>query len=338
MTQKLEQATKSKIDINKRLEKSKEEIDDLRFQVSSKDMIQLIRQYFRYKFQFVYFSFQLEERNIELEGTKAQLRILASKSSILIDYSTELDNCDNHLNEVSTPSMKAMIPLQMDEINTNSSSTESAHDHAERENGRVRRPSKIPLAGTKTYLAPKPPTGRKNLSKSTSSLFGRSGPSSVLKASNAMSSLNRPESAQSLRKDTSLSNASRGSSSIPISTPRMVPNRSNISPVPRAKRDTLTAKVRNMDSLSRIHISPNHSPASTTNGSPSVGNTPIHSARGYITPSSNGSPRKSNSANGSPRRSNSNTSVGSKGIDLSTTIEPVEKVQPLRKLWNMLKI
>lgn len=285
----------------------------------------------------------MEERNIELEGTRAQLRVLASKSS-KGDYLTELDICDNHvIGEVSTPSMKAMIPLPMDDIQTHSSSTESAHDHAERESGRNsigdgrRKPSKIPLPGAKASLAPKPPTGRnfvnsrspsssKSLSKSTSSLSGRSGPSSSPKSpNNAASSLHRPDSVQSLRKDVSL-NSNRNSSSIPVAS------RMTNSPVPRARRDTLTMRVRQMDSISRMHASPTHSSGS------SAGNTPTHHSRTASPMHAPMRDRKSSSA--SPRRSNSNSGVGSKGIDLSSSsVEPVEKVQTnLRKLWNMLKI
>lgn len=112
---------------------------------------------------------QLEERNIELEGTKAQLRVLASKSSKSSDFSVETFGSPVILNQVSTPSMKAMTPLALDELQNNSSSTESAHDHAERDSGRGSaskyRPSKIPLPGSKSYLAPKPPTGRNFVGK-----------------------------------------------------------------------------------------------------------------------------------------------------------------------------
>lgn len=321
-------------------------------------------------------SFQLEERNIELEGTKAQLRVLLSKPS-KSDYSPEmLSQCDSPViqNQVSTPSMKAMVPLAMDELQNHSSSTESAHDHAERDNNNragqdtsKRRPSKIPLPGSKGYLAPKPPTGRnfvnsknpsgppsnKSLSKSTSSLIGRSGPSSIQKLTNPTSpSLHRPDSAHSLRKDTSLGNTSRSSSSIPISTPKLSPSRTNNSPIPKAKRESFTSKVRHMDSLSRMHISPSHSSSSTmAYGSPSpTATTPTHASNNSLYKSNSRKDlsssfsigqtrdRKQSSSNVSVRRVSS-TSVGSKGIDLSSSTEPVEKVQTnLRRFWNLLKI
>lgn len=380
LTQRLEQATKSKIYLIKKLDKAKEEIDDLRFQVNHS--VPEICQ----KFKCMSILTQLEERNIELEGTKAQLRVLASKP-IKYDYSPEIDRCDTPVipNQVSTPSMKAMIPLAMDELQNHSSSTESAHDHAERDSGRCdaskRRPSKIPLAGTKGYLAPKPPTGRnfvnsrspsgppsnKSLSKSTSSLIGRSGPSSVQKSTTTTTTtptspsyLHRPESVQSLRKDNSLGSTSRSSSSIPISnTPptKMSPTRIvGGSPTPKAKRESLTSKVRHMDSLSRMHTSPTHSSSSTTTlGSPIAGNTPTHtSSTSLYKPNSKKDlsssysigptrDRKQNHNNSNamvvPVRRVSSSSVGNKGIDLATSTEPVEKVQTnLRRIWNMLKI
>lgn len=198
--------------------------------------------------------------------------------------------------QVSTPSMKAMTPLAMDELNHhhNSSSTESAQDQTELDAHQLqsradtprKRPSKIPLAGSKGYLAPKPPTGRspttptptgqrnspsgpasnRSLSKSTGSLIGASsnssrsttGPNSVSRRDMA-ASLNRPESAQSLRKDSSFS--SSRSSSIPVATIHTTPTsskvspavRHNNSPLPKPKRDTFTSRVRQMDSLTRAH-------------------------------------------------------------------------------------
>uniref|UniRef100_A0A1A9WU60 Uncharacterized protein n=1 Tax=Glossina brevipalpis TaxID=37001 RepID=A0A1A9WU60_9MUSC len=146
LTQKLEQASKSKSYLVKRLDKTKDDVEDLRF--------------------------QLEEKNIELEGTKAQLRVLESRlhsttsnsgagiNSYLHshqDYETNRSSASTTLmmsrrdgsdirsptplisscgqmpqpitTQISTPSMKAMVPLPMDELQHNSSSTESAHDH-----------------------------------------------------------------------------------------------------------------------------------------------------------------------------------------------------------------
>lgn len=222
--------------------------------------------------KFCFVSNQHEEKNIELEGTRAQLRVLESKTmSNKLDYSPEhriMNISTTRLNssQNSHPSMKAMVPLAMDEILQNSSSTESAQDQTERDSKICpdtpkRRPSKIP---TKAYIAPKPPTGRntylhqrstsgppsnRSLNKSTSSLYGKSTePISVRKES---PSLNRPESAQSWRRDSSLSNNNR-SSSIPVSSKTSPINKLSYSPLPKLKRDTFTSKVRNMDSLTRI--------------------------------------------------------------------------------------
>ncbi|XP_021694935.1 uncharacterized protein LOC5578628 isoform X3 [Aedes aegypti] len=344
LQQRLDQATRSRIFLNKKLDKSKEDIDDLKF--------------------------RLEEKTIELEGTKAQLRVLeskqqlhqqqsASKSSSSSGFSPEhhahhqlpttasvggspassatkgpsvvstsaggivshqhrsastselaqLSPVHHHhhllhhqqqqqhreltlrlaQSQVSTPSMKAMTPLAMDEILQHSSSTESAQDQAERDGGRLqcpetprRRPSKIPLAGTKGYAAPKPPTGRnflasqqrgdknspspsgsltnKSLNKSTGSLNMKStGPSSITSKDKKDASLNRPDSAQSWRRDTSLEKSR--SSSIPVSKgagsptvvkPAMAATMVSSSPLPKAKRDSLTTRVKNLDSLSRF--------------------------------------------------------------------------------------
>lgn len=314
----------------------------------------------------------MEERNIELEGTRAQLRILESKTN-KSDFSPEHTVDSDHLQtQVSTPSMKAMVHLPMDDLQNHSSSTESAHDQTERDssnNSRLgpdtpkRRPSKIPLAGMKGYLAPKPPTGRnfvsprspsgppsnKSLSKSTGSLVGRSGPSSVRKDN--LPSLNRPDSAQSLRKESSLGNTSR-SSSIPVSSTTMTkvsPTRTtpitNTSPIPKTKRESLTSRVRNMDSLSRMHSSPLHSniSASTT---PTSSHTNLYKTNSKKDLSSSFSIGQQNqrerkqSLNVPVRRvSSANVSRGS--IDISNAnVEPAEKVQTnLRtRIWNMLKI
>lgn len=311
----------------------------------------------------------MEERNIELEGTRAQLRVLESKAN-KSDFSSEHQHDDSHLmqTQVSTPSMKAMIPLAMDDLQNHSSSTESAHDHAERDssNNRMcpdtpkRRPSKIPLPGTKGYLAPKPPTGRnfvsprspsgppsnKSLSKSTGSLIGRSGPSSVRKDTSPSSI--RPDSAQSLRKDSSLGNTSR-SSSIPVSSAtKCSPTRTN-NPSPKPKRESLTSRVRQMDSLSRIHSSPHHSNTSVVSTTPTNSHTNLYktnSKKDLSSSFSNGQNQRDRKQNypGVPVRRVSSANIGGGGgnrtIDMSNTNEPVEKVQTnLRtRIWNMLKI
>ncbi|KRG02226.1 transcription initiation factor TFIID subunit 1 isoform X2 [Drosophila mojavensis] len=139
LAQKLESSSKSKSLLSKRLDKSVEDTEELRF--------------------------QLEEKNIELEGTKAQLRVLESRlhssssansylNSSQHDYETNRSSASTTLmlsrrgvpdsvdsasasvsvaqprsDQISTPSMKAMVPLAMDELQQHSSSTESAHEH-----------------------------------------------------------------------------------------------------------------------------------------------------------------------------------------------------------------
>ncbi|KAL7026483.1 hypothetical protein ACKWTF_013932 [Chironomus riparius] len=317
LQQKLEQATKSKILLIKKLDKSKEDVEDLKFTV--------------------------EERNIELEGARAQIRVmeaklLAARCDVSPEHQSSSSSTTTRLSRdgitvmhtstpiqrhiqpttISTPSMKAMIPLAMDDLFQHSSSTESAHDQQERdmttskcpETPRRTKPSKIPLPGsTKTAVnfSTKPPSGRaisagppsanRSLTKSTSSLYAASGfraggPSSLTKKD---LSLNRPDSVHSLRNSNSMDGnktqqqANRNSSSsIPISQsnstnvsnklvatasptliaaygnativniPSSSPNKfvtSSQSPVLRPKRDSLTTRVKNLDSLSRLQSS-----------------------------------------------------------------------------------
>lgn len=235
---------------------------------------------------------------------------------------------------ISTPSMKAMIPLAMDDLFQHSSSTESAHDQQERdmtaskcpETPRRTKPSKIPLPGsTKSAVnvSTKPPSGRaisagppsanRSLTKSTSSLYTSSGlrttsgPSSITKRD---LSLNRPDSVQSLRNSNSIDGNKTSqlqqqpnrssSSSIPISQsssstnvsnklvttasptltaaygnttvvniPPLSPNKyvtSSPSPVLRPKRDSLTTRVKNLDSLSRLQSSSSSGTITSNNG------------------------------------------------------------------------
>ncbi|XP_036324763.1 uncharacterized protein LOC118738009 isoform X2 [Rhagoletis pomonella] len=391
LMQKLDSATKSKSNLAKRLDKSKDDVEDLRF--------------------------QLEEKNIELEGTKAQLRILESRihsvtpssgaptSSYLHsqnDYETNRSSASTTLmlsrrgigsgasdtlhfsdlrsatpisatmtatsaagqmpapqvTQISTPSMKAMVHLPMDELQQHSSSTESAHDHELQDNGHAQnvasrlmsasvggvspfesavrgkknsigsKPSKIPLPGSKAaaYFAGKPPSGRP-------STAGRSPPSThTYAASNSSSksslcrstgnllyskspnSMKRADSAQSIRKDNSSlsTNTSRSStsSSIPLathhlsnatskspigataSTPTPSPRVLQNSPLPKLKRESLTSRVRHLDSLSRVHQHNHHSNISNGGGSdvsytsPTASNNSNHANSTLLTSSS----------------------------------------------------
>lgn len=303
-----------------------------------------------------------------MEGTKAQLRVLTSNSKKPIN--SESSDPSTITSQVSTPSMKAMTPLTLDEINSSSSTESATHDHVDREGASNRtisknRPSKIPLAGTKMNFSPKPPTGRnsvgsrslsspssnKSLNKNSSSLNNRfEMTSSTPKSSNTNTTTYQcPDSALSIRKDVSISNsyARNNTSSIPVSTQKS-PNvnyADKLSPVPKTKRESFTSKMRNMDSLSRLHT---HTPSTYSSTSTSTITTqgyPINMSPTHISHDNNNSPYKlrdkkqvnSQSATTTPIRRMAHTTFGSKGIDLSA--EPVEKVQTnLRKIWNMLKI
>lgn len=425
LQQRLEYATRSRIFMSKKLDKSKEDIDDLKF--------------------------RLEEKNIELEGTKAQLRVLESKQQQLQQQQQQQSGkssvassgfspehhptggtaaattpptpvpvkpsvvgtsaggiVTSHLSspvhqpynardltqrlqqsQVSTPSMKAMIPLAMDEVLQHSSSTESAQDQAERltyPETPKRKPSKIPLPGTKGYVAPKPPTGRnfapnasfqskqdksspspsgslsnKSLNKSTGSLYMRStGPSSITSANRVPrdTSMNRPESAQSwTRRDASLEKSR--SSSIPVSSKgspvaKPPPSASTIvsnSPQPKAKRDSLTTRVKNLDSLSRLQTAS----ASTGNLSKSSSKKDLSSTsfstgqlgRPDRKQTSGGGIRRVSSASiarsSSTEHNNSGSSNGSSSVASPTDSTGVSsdngKVRNIRSsFWNWLKI
>lgn len=299
----------------------------------------------------------------------------------------------NNRQTISTPSMKAMIPLTMlDEGFQHSSSTESAHDQQERDLGlskcpetprRSNKPSKIPLPGTKGFVA-KPPSGRgvtpsnRSLTKSTSSLYN--GQKSCEHLSIGMrpkdASLTRPDSVQSWRNisiennnnhhsgSNNTSNLSKSrSSSIPISSSKPIISISsspignnsppsaygsttvvNIpsgltssskyvtsSPLPRSKRDSLTTKVKNLDSLSRLQTS---SAISGSTGALSR-STSSHNAVTNGTSSS----RKHTAL---PVRRMSNVSVGRDnelGLDSSSNDNgSTGKVRNIRTFLNWLKM
>uniref|UniRef100_A0AAG5DY14 Uncharacterized protein n=1 Tax=Anopheles atroparvus TaxID=41427 RepID=A0AAG5DY14_ANOAO len=252
LQQRLEQATRSRLFLSEKFEKSKEDLDDLRF--------------------------QLMEKSIELEGTKAQLRVIESKSAsgrsappsaetspehtargptVAAQQPAQHQHHSGHLlqhhqlhhhhhhqqqqqqhpgvpsvavnsqlamrlasSQVSTPSMKAMTPVAMDDMiaqhQQHSSSTESAQDQAERDSigGRLqqqsqhhqapetprRRPSKIPLPGTKGSAAPKPPSGR-NFS-ATPTPTTPTGPTAMQRTLGGGGGSSGPSSNRSLTKST----------------------------------------------------------------------------------------------------------------------------------------
>ncbi|XP_060524740.1 uncharacterized protein LOC132701084 isoform X2 [Cylas formicarius] len=118
-------------DLARKLEKAREENDELRF--------------------------QLADRTIELEGTRARARLLEDlhKPKGSPDVVPESEQQPFVRTEITSESMKAMLPIHIQQQD-HSSSTESAHDHAESDRRskepQKRRPSKIPL---KSYTPPK---------------------------------------------------------------------------------------------------------------------------------------------------------------------------------------
>ena len=346
-----------------------------------------------YKYLFQFPSHQIEERNIELEGTRAQLRVIEAKltNSSSPDHQSSNVNSNrsvggitimhtstpNRLQQtISTPSMKAMIPLAMDEAFQHSSSTESAHDQQERdqmlnkcpETPKRSKPSKIPLPGSKppSGFVAKPPSGRslvtspssnKSLTKSTSSLHSGhklSGPSSITKKD---PNLTGHDSVQSWRNMSSIEGKNR-SSSIPISKPVTnvasnsqttatsgsttfvnIPSAINSpqyvfvpsSPLPRYKRDSLTTKVKNLDSLSRLQ--------STSTGALSSGTVATRSPSSPSVVSNGTSNRKYTAL---PVRRMSNVSVGRENEvhdGANSSDANGGKVRNIRSsIWNWLKI
>ncbi|XP_043465457.1 uncharacterized protein LOC122500550 isoform X2 [Leptopilina heterotoma] len=123
LQKRLDEVEKSTETLSVRLDKAREENDDLRF--------------------------QLAERNIELEGTRARVRVLerfqqrpSTEGDSNTETESELPRCEQNCPEPG-------------------SSTESSRDHhqaVEVKPSPRRRPSRIPLLGVAKANAPKPPT------------------------------------------------------------------------------------------------------------------------------------------------------------------------------------
>lgn len=296
---------------------------------------------------------------------------------------------------ISTPSMKAMIPLPMDETFQHSSSTESAHDQQEREakcpeTPRRAKPSKIPLPGmTKSAISSmssaKPPSGRnstnttgppsnRSFTKSTSSLYNGtrlSGPPSITRGVTRDSSLSRPDSLR----NTSIDGKVPRSSSIPISSKPIaspngcspsaayttvvnIPSSSPLnskyvtsSPLPRPKRDSLTTRVKNLDSLSRLQSSSTDTLSTTT--SPASGtimrspNSQNSNNNNHLVTNGSNNNRKytalpvrrmSNSVR-DDHHHNNNHDHNSSNVSGGESVNSSGKVRNIRSsIWNWLKI
>lgn len=283
---------------------------------------------------------------------------------------------------ISTPSMKAMTPLTMDETFQHSSSTESTHDQQEREmelskyleTPRRARPSKIPLLGvnksanSSAASGSKTPTNR-SLTKSTSSLYnGSKVPSADLSISNRPDSLRNasidrvfrsssiPISSKPITTLTGSSppTAAAGTSSafttvVNISSTSSPLNSKHItsssSPIPtRVKRDSLTARVKNLDSLSRLQSSSTGtllSSSSVLSSRSSNGNSNNNNNNNRNVVTNYGSSnRKPHTA--LPVRRMSNNSVRDNNhqhSDVVTSESVNGKVRNIRSsIWNWLKI
>ncbi|XP_026479308.1 uncharacterized protein LOC113385679 [Ctenocephalides felis] len=170
--------------------------------------------------------FQLEEKNIELEGTRARIRILENKTINRYSSSTNvvLHGKDITHNDGFKPisnSNQGQLIVVKTPASPYSSSTESAHDVDTNHNGfnstsPKHRPSRIPLPGHSRTASTTP--SKLNVSPN-----------------------------RSLSRD-----SCRSASSIPIAKTPHTTMRNLSSPVPRLKRDSLTGRIRNHDSLSRV--------------------------------------------------------------------------------------
>ncbi|KAF5305449.1 hypothetical protein FQA39_LY01540 [Lamprigera yunnana] len=214
LQQQLSMAAKLEIGLVNKLDKAREENEELKF--------------------------QLEDKNIELEGTRARVRLFeqlqrpaatTSSPDVIPNLeSVPSDHQERSRSEITTASMKAMSPIPMNLQFDNSSSTESAHDQAEsaRKGDLKKRPSKIPLV--KSYAAPKPPGGKHSPAPAARSRSG--------------DSPGRPHSAQSIRNKSEVNSLSGSKSNSSLSKSRNA-SLSNT-------KDSLTGKLRSAESLSKL--------------------------------------------------------------------------------------
>ncbi|CAH1104600.1 unnamed protein product, partial [Psylliodes chrysocephalus] len=232
------------IGLRDRLNKFKEENEDLRF--------------------------QLEDRTIELEGTRARIRLLedlqkplnkSSSPDIIPMLDSTPPGRPPSRTEISTPSMKAMSPLILNSMKAmnlqtdHSSSTESAHDQStekeKKDSAKTRRPSKIPL---KSYTAPKPPGGKHSPAPGTRSRSG--------------DSPGRPNSAQSWRNNKSEGNSLNGSKAN-----NSLPKSRNNSLV--TTKDSLSGKLRSSDSFQKLSTNGSNTFARSVTMKKTATSTPI---------------------------------------------------------------
>lgn len=209
----------------------------------------------------------------------------------------------------------------------------------------------------KGYVAAtKPPSGRnsagpasnRSLNKSTSSLYIANG---VLKPSGPPSltkkdtSLTRHDSDAHSWRGLSFEGKTR-SSSIPVSkgSPSSPASKYLLSsPVAKPKRDSLTNRVKNLDSLSRLQSTVGSSPTLTANGSGNVGlykKKELSASTTSVTSQNGTNGNNTRKTTALPVRRSSNVSVGrSNSENDQATDGSSAKVRNIRSsFWNWLKI
>ncbi|XP_015590124.1 actin cytoskeleton-regulatory complex protein PAN1 isoform X2 [Cephus cinctus] len=211
LQKRLDEVQKSSESLSERLDKAIDENDDLRF--------------------------QLEERKIELEGTKARVRVLERLQQ---RPPTEAD-----------PEVESEQPRCEQSGPEPGSSTESARDHhqaMEVKPSPRRRPSRIPLPGAKP-AAPKPPThGRNDSRESLKSLTRSCRDSSRDSLGGKSLSKARDSSRESLNKSLPKSNKEASRESLNKSLPRNNSSRDSLN-----KSSSLS---RTRDSLESTNLGP----------------------------------------------------------------------------------
>ncbi|XP_043489314.1 J domain-containing protein DDB_G0295729 [Polistes fuscatus] len=245
LQKRLDEVQKSTETLSERLDKAREENDDLRF--------------------------QLEERNIELEGTRARVRVLERlQQRAPTEAEPEAEN--------EQPRCEQQSGLEP------GSSTESARDHhqaVEVKPSPRRRPSRIPLPGsTGKPTAPRPPShGRNDSRESLKSLTRLPRDSSRDSHCGKSLSKTRDASRESLGNNNNNNNNNNNSSSKSLSKSATSSNNTNVNgketsrdslnrslPRNNSSRDSLnksSSLSRARDSLESSNVGTNPSPGTT---------------------------------------------------------------------------
>ncbi|XP_069698228.1 serine-rich adhesin for platelets isoform X3 [Periplaneta americana] len=311
--QRLERTVKSHVDLVEQLEKIKDENDDLKF--------------------------QLEEKSIELEGTRARVRVLER-----LQQKTSKEPTTN-LPPVLPPDVSTnpilpllALPMPADDNTHHSSSTESAHDHTvgmssdqgdakkasqSQQMSPRRRPSKIPLPGTKSYCAPKPPSGKSasisNRSRGSPSLRSRTDSHSSLSGKNApreSSWKNRSDSNSSLSGGGKSRESPCGGRNSSLSGRNNSRDSLNSGSKSRDSFTASTAKVRNGDSLSGKKSNGDSISSSVGKGR---ADTPSHQSS--FSSNVSGNNRRESLSSGKAKDSSSfSSSAGRKGLHHQTSV------------------